>query len=187
MANVASQQPIKLGGANRTLLAVEVLIFVLPCYLIYMVCIPCAALGLAILVDMMIDAAKWPASEAAQDLRGFAPFALASITAFIGLPALIIFAKLLWRIFRGTIRDAPARASLARTLKWAVLPLIILTTWQMLSDDWWRQNDDIGFATAALNTTFDIYVTGLPLLVPAYHLRRFLARREVGQRTIEQT
>jgi hypothetical protein len=79
-----------------------VLVFALPCYLIFTLCTPLSLLGLWLLATMLLDSIVHP--KTIDDLRGFAPLAIASATAGLGVPALWMFAKLLVRIFRNTIR-----------------------------------------------------------------------------------
>jgi hypothetical protein len=74
---------------------------------------------------------------------------------------------------------------LIRKLKWALLPLIVMT-WLMVRYGSWWQAPDIGTGVeAVLNVAFEAFLTGLPILLPAIHLWRILAtagKRAGGRR-----
>jgi hypothetical protein len=165
---------IDLNWRNRLCLLVEVIVFALPCYLIFTLCAPLSLLGLWLLVTMLLDSIGNP--KTIDDLRGFAPLAIASATAILGIPALWMFAKLLVRIFRNKITQCAARVTLVKALRWGavpfvVLPILLIASWGPVPQEPRR------FEDLALEIIFEIYVSGWPLLIPIVHLWR-LSRME---------
>jgi hypothetical protein len=59
-------------------------------------------------------------------------------------------------------------------LKRAILPLGTMTLLMFGLDNGWR-NPNSPATDLALNMAFDLYVSGLPILIPALHLRWILA------------
>ncbi|MGH6860417.1 MAG: hypothetical protein ACRECY_09180 [Phyllobacterium sp.] len=150
---------------------VELLVFALPCYVIYTVCTPLAFLGVITLFEMLMDlvGSQRPANVIA-DLHWFTPFAVASLTAIIGLPPLVMFAKLLIQVLRGPVGDALARAMLARTLKWGALPLLLMCSIAIYN----LVPEKPGSGPPWQDFVLLFYLSGLPLLIPALHLARVL-------------
>jgi hypothetical protein len=153
-----------------------VIVFALPCYLIFTLCAPLSLLGLWLIATMLLDSIVHP--KTIDDLRGFAPLTIASATADLGVPALWMFAKLLVRIFRNTIAQCTARVTLAKALRWGAVPFVVLPI--LLIASWWgpapqgpRRVEDL-----ALKIIFEIYVSGWPLLIPIVHLWTVLAARD---------
>lgn len=163
---------MQLRGARRILFLGELLVFALPCYLIYVLCVPLALLGLWVFCEMLLDFSVRP--EAIVDIKGFVPYLIASAAAIVGTPALWTFTRLLARIFRGSIDRATARTMLSRALMLAAAPILVLSLlmiwvgWPSRGTDWSQG--------MVLDAIFETYVSGLPLLIPAFHLRTLLAK-----------
>jgi hypothetical protein len=172
-AECHSENPVALHGINRIPLMVDLLVFALPCYVVYAVCTPLAFLGVFTLFAMLMDlmGSQRPANVIA-DLHWFTPYAVASLTAFIGLPALVMFAKLLIRVLRGSVGNAPARVMLAKTLKWGALPLVLMTSIAIYN----LVPKKPGASPPWQDFVLLFYLSGLPLLIPALHLARILAQ-----------
>lgn len=117
--------------------------------------------------ELLIDVLTRRSSDSYEALQGFVPFSVASLAALIRLPAMVMFAKLVIQIFRGTAAPAPARARLTRTLKWALVPLVLMTCLIARYGSWWWAADIETDQGAALNVMFELYLTGLPMLIPA--------------------
>lgn len=178
MTNVALSQLIELRGAQRAFLVVELLVFALPCYLIYTICMPLALLGIWTFAEMLLDLMQFPRPvDAVADLLRFTPLAIASLTAFIGFPVLVMFAKLLIWIFRGSVNYATAKAMLAKTLRRATLPLTVMFLYSIYGAWTFKATDTPNSfeQTRLAETIFDVYLSGRPLLIPAFHLRRIFA------------
>ena len=170
---------VSLTGSRRLVLIAALLIFALPCYVVFAVCLPLAAAGVGMVCELLFDLLTQRSSDSYEALQGFVPFSVASLAALIGLPAMVMFAKPAIQIFRGTAAPAPARARLTRTLKWALVPLVLMTSLMVRYGSWWwaaNIETDLG---AALNAAFELYLTGLPMLIPALCLHRFIARASV--------
>lgn len=143
-------------------------VFALPCYLIFALCVPLSLLGIWLFFSMLVDFIGRP--EAIEDLRWFAPFAIASATAGFGVPALWIFAKLLVRVFRSSTTRRAAKAALLKALKWGAVPFVVLPI--LLIATWDRPDPQAPgwFKDTALEIIFETYVSGWPLLIPVVHL-----------------
>jgi len=163
---------IDLNRRNRLCLLVEVVVFAMPCYLIFALCAPLSLLGLWLFVTMLLDLIGNP--DTIDDIRGFAPLAIASATAGMGVPALWIFAKLLVRVFRNSITRSAARVTLGKALRWGAVPFVVLPI--LLIATWWGPppQEPRRLEDTVLEVIFETYVSGWPLWIPIFHLWRLL-------------
>ena len=164
--------------AERLLLAVEVLIFALPSYFIYIACLPWAILAVGIIPSAIGEIISDNGSAfALHDVAGILPYLVLGVTACFGVRPLWRAARLIFHVLRGYPVGAVQTAALARTIRLAMMPLAIM----VLSGI----GDAIPFLSRGSpwairswqDAIFGLYLSGLPLLVPAAHLRRIFAAR----------
>jgi hypothetical protein len=155
---------------------VEVLVFALPCYLIYVACLPWAVLAVGIIPSAIGEIISHKGSASAlDDVAGILPYLVLGVTACFGVRPLWRSARLIFRVLTGSPVGATESAALAKTMRLALVPLTIMVL------------SGIGSAVPSLSqgsswairtwqdAIFGLYLSGLPLLVPAIHLRRIFA------------
>jgi hypothetical protein len=164
------------------LLASEVLVCALPCYLIYVACLPWAILAVGMIPSAIGEIISDSGSAfALHDVAEVLPYMILGIAACLGVRPLWRGARLIFRVLLGYPVGAAESAALAKTIRLALIPLAIMvlsyignaipslsrgSSWAIRS---WQD------AIAGL------YLSGLPLLVPAAHLGQIFAARSLEE------
>jgi hypothetical protein len=157
------------------LLAAEVLVFALPSYLIYILCLPWAVLAVGIIPSAIGELISRDWSFARDDVGGILPFLVLGLTACLGVLPLWRGARLMFRVLAGSSVGAAESAMLAKTLRLALIPLVIMAL-TAIGDAIPSLSHGSSWAIRTWpDAVFGLYLSGLPLLVPAIHLNRIFA------------
>lgn len=160
------------------MLALEVLVFALPCYLIYMACLPWAMLAVGIIPAAIGEILSDKGSAfALNDVAGILPYLILGVTACLGIRPLWRGARLIFRVLRGNPVGATEAAALAKTIRLALIPLAIMILSSMGNAIPSLSRGSSWAIKTWPDAIFGLYLSGLPLLVPAAQLRRIFALR----------
>jgi hypothetical protein len=175
-AETISLQGGRTSRGNRILLFVEALIFVLPCYLIYVACLPWAAVAVGIIPSAIGEIlSNKGAAFALNDVAGILPYMILGVTACLGVRPLWRAARLIFRVLGGSPVGAAEATMLAKTLRLALVPLVVMVLSGIGSMIPSLSHGSSWAIRTWQDAIFGLYLSGLPLLVPAIHMRRIFA------------
>ncbi len=175
MTNAASMssRQVSASRGDRIVLFAEALVFVLPCYLIYLACVPWALVAVGTLPSAIGELIVHKGSAfAVSDVVGFLPFGILGVTACWGICPLWRAPRLIFRVLWGRPVGAPKAAMLTKTVRLAILPLTVMViAWIYISIPALSRGSTWAAVTWE-DQVLGFYLSGLPLLIPAFHLWR---------------